>query len=61
MKLTTIGGYDQKIIDEFNRISEMFGPHELLEIILTSWADDQDIEDMTEHLKNRLKENDIKI
>lgn len=57
MQLTTIGGYDKIVIDEFNKISEKFDTYGLLEEILTRWADDEDIQSITEHLKDRLAEN----
>jgi hypothetical protein len=51
--LHTTGGYDKEVIKEFNEVSKNFTSDEILEQILTSWADDKDIESITEHLKNK--------
>lgn len=58
-KLDTIGGYSAEVIERFNEISKNFDDSGLLMEILSSWADDGDIESITEHLKNRLIENNI--
>ena len=59
--LNTNNAHDKGIVDNFNKITNHFGDDELLEIILTNWCDDSDIKDITEHLKNRLLENNIPI
>lgn len=52
-----IGGYDKDVVSKFNKVSEHFDMVELLDIILSNWADDDDIISITEYLKDRLYEN----
>ena len=49
-----IGGYDKSIVSEFNEVSKHFDSSELLDIILSNWADDNNIISITEFLKMRL-------
>ncbi len=55
--LDTINGHNAKVIEEFNRTSKKFEDTDLLNIILSNWADDQDLEDITNFLNDRLDEN----
>jgi hypothetical protein len=57
IQLNTIGGYDQKVIDNFNKVSKKFDDFGLLEIILSKWCDDGDLADITRHLNDLLDEN----
>jgi hypothetical protein len=57
--LNTDNGHDQQIVNAFNRVAKHFDNYGLLEIILVNYFDDQDLEGLTIHLKNRLEENDI--
>jgi len=59
IQLDTIGGYDKETIEKFNKVSKHFDDSGLLIEILSRWADDQDIQSITEHLENRLIENNV--
>lgn len=59
IKLDTANGHDSKVIENFNEISKHFDDSGLLIEILIRWADNGDIESITEHLKDRLTENNI--
>jgi uncharacterized protein YjgD (DUF1641 family) len=61
IKLDTIGGYNEEVIKNFNRVAKHFDDSGLLIEILSSWADDQDIKSITEHLTDRLEENNINV
>ena len=61
IQLDTIGGYDKEVIEKFNKVAKHFDDSGLLIEILSRWADDQDIQSITEHLENRLIENHIEI
>ena len=61
IQLDTIGGYDKKVIENFNKVAKHFDDSGLLIEILSRWADDRDLESITEHLKDRLLENDVEI
>lgn len=54
-----IGGYNEKVISEFNKVSKHFDSGELLDIILSNWADDEDLCNIIIYLKMRLFENGI--
>lgn len=56
-----IGGYDKVVISEFNKISSYFDSGDLLDIILSNWADDGDLSSITNYLKDRLFENGIEL
>jgi hypothetical protein len=55
--LDTTNGHNAKIIAEFNKVSAKFEDTDLLNIILSNWADDFDIEEITNFLNDRLDEN----
>ena len=57
IKLDTTNGHNKNVIDNFNEISNHFTDVDLAYHILTHWADDQDIESITEFLNNLIKEN----
>lgn len=54
-----IGGYDKGFVSKFNEISKHFDSGDLLDIILSNWADDEDLKNITEFLKMRLFENGV--
>ena len=49
IQLDTRNGHNQKVITEFNKLSVHLSDTEMLYHILTKWADDQDIESITEY------------
>jgi hypothetical protein len=55
--LDTINGHDAKVVAEFNKVSAKFEDTDLLNIILSNWADDFDLEEITNFLNDRLHEN----
>jgi Mg2+/Co2+ transporter CorC len=55
--LDTTNGHNAKVIAEFNKVSAKFEDTDLLNIILSNWADDFDIEEITNFLNDRLDEN----
>lgn len=55
--LDTTNGHNAKIIAEFNKVSAKFEDTDLLNIILSNWADDFDLEEITNFLNDRLDEN----
>jgi hypothetical protein len=61
IKLDTIGGYNEEVIENFNKVAKHFDDSGLLIEILSRWADDKDIQSITKHLTNRLEENNILI
>ena len=61
IQLDTIGGYDKEVIENFNKVAKHFDDSGLLIEILSRWADNGDLESITEHLKDRLLENDVEI
>ncbi len=61
IQLNTIGGYNKEVIENFNKIAKHFDNSGLLIEILSRWADDRDIESITEHLKDRLHENNVEL
>jgi hypothetical protein len=56
MKLDTTNGHNEIVIDKFNDISKHFTDVDLAYHILTHWADDEDIESITEFLNNLIKQ-----
>jgi len=52
MTLDTTNGHDKIVIEKFNEISKHFTDVDLAYHILTHWADDGDIESITEFLDN---------
>jgi uncharacterized protein YjgD (DUF1641 family) len=54
MLLNTTNGHNQAIIDKLNKIAEKFDDSGLLEIILTDFCDDENIQDITEILEERI-------
>jgi len=58
IQLDTNNGHNQKIIFEFNKLSKHLSDNEMLYQILTMWADDDDIEFITDALYD-LTFNDI--
>lgn len=54
-------GHDQKIFDRFTHISSKLDTYGLLEFIVENWCDDQDLEDITNRLEERFKENQIDV
>lgn len=57
IKIDNINGHDAKVVAEFNKVSAKFEDTDLLNIILSNWADDFDIEEITKFLNDRLYEN----
>ena len=57
MRADTSNGHNAKVVEEFNKVAERFSDSDLLDIIISKWADDQDLEDITETLKDLLIEN----
>jgi hypothetical protein len=57
MLLNTTNGHNQAIIDKFNKIAEKFDDSGLLEIILTDFCDDENIQDITEILEERIEQH----
>lgn len=55
--LDTTNGHNAKVVAEFNKVSAKFEDTDLLNIILSNWADDFDIEEITNFLNDRLDEN----
>jgi hypothetical protein len=58
-KLTIDNSHDEKIVEEFNKVAKHFDNWDLLHEILSRYSDNEDIILLTEHLKDRLSENDI--
>jgi len=56
--LDTTNGHNAKVIANFNEASIHFSDSDLLMCILTHWADDQDLEDITNFLNDIRNEND---
>lgn len=50
MKLNTRNGHSQDVIDGFNQVAESFCKQDLLHLLLTKWADDEDLADITKFL-----------
>jgi hypothetical protein len=57
IKLNTTNGHNTKVIDSFNEASIKYSDDEILHIILTYWADDMDLQDITEILNTIINEN----
>lgn len=57
MRANTSNGHNAKVVEEFNKVAERFSDSDLLEIIISKWADDQDLEDITETLKDLITQN----
>jgi hypothetical protein len=56
-----IGGYNKEVVSKFNKVSNYFDSADLLDIILSNWADDKDLSCITSYLEDRLFENGIDI
>jgi len=54
-------GHDQKIFNKFCDVSSKLDTYGLLEFIVENWCDDQDLEDITNRLEERFKENQIDV
>jgi len=61
IKLNTIGGYNKDVVKNFNETTKHFDDYELLRLIIESYCDDEDLIEITEHLKDRLIENGIEL
>jgi hypothetical protein len=61
IKLDTTNGHNSTIVENFNKVAKYFDDSGLLIEILSRWADDKDIQSITEHLTDRLEENNILI
>jgi hypothetical protein len=57
----SIGGYSKDVVSKFNKVSNYFDSSDLLDIILSNWADDKDLSSITSYLEDRLFENGIDI
>jgi len=57
MLLDTTNGHDRAIVDKFNKLAENFDSYGLLEIILKNFCDDQDLEEITNLLEERMKQH----
>lgn len=55
MLLEVTNGHNQAIVERFNKIAEKFDHYGLLEIILNNFCDDQDIEEITELLEEKIE------
>lgn len=55
--LFSSNGHDKKIFDKFCKVSSLFDEGDLLDIIVSNWCDNQDLENITQTLINRLSEN----
>ena len=60
MLLTTTNGHNEAIVNKFNVFAQQFDDYGLLEIILNNFCDDQDIEEITGLLEERLDSRDKK-
>ena len=61
IQLNTTNGHNLQLVEEFNKISKHFDDSGILIEILSSWVDDRDLESITEHLKDRLHENNVEL
>jgi calcineurin-like phosphoesterase family protein len=58
IKLNTFNGHNEEVINNFNNISRSIADDTfLLNHILTHWADDEDLTDITESLSGVVKIN----
>jgi len=59
MLLDTTNGHDRAIVDKFNKLAEKFDHYGLLELILKNFCDDQDLEEITNLLEERIEQNEV--
>lgn len=60
MKLNTRNGHSQDVIDSFNQVAQSFSNQDLLHLMLTQWADDDDLADITKFLLTKwADDNDL--
>ena len=60
MKLNTRNGHSQDVIDNFNQVAQSFSHQDLLHLMLTKWADDDDLADITKFLLTKwADDNDL--
>ena len=50
IQLATTNGYNQDIVKDFNKVSKSISDADMLDFILTKWADDADVQDITASL-----------
>lgn len=50
IQLDTNNGHDKDVINEFNKVSKLYSDEALLRIILTYWADNDDLQSITKEL-----------
>ena len=53
IKLDTLNGHSQEVVDKFNQVAEHYSEDALLDLILTWWADDKDLTDIAKFLEER--------
>lgn len=61
IQLDTTNGHNLQLVEEFNKIAKYFDDSGILIEILSRWADNGDLESITEHLKDRLHENNVEL
>ena len=57
MLLDTTNGHDSAIVDKFNKLAKKFDSYGLLEIILNNFCDDQDLQEITNLLEERMEQH----
>jgi hypothetical protein len=57
MLLDTTNGHDPAIVDKFNKLAKKFDSYGLLEIILNNFCDDQDLQEITNLLEERMEQH----
>ena len=61
IQLNTTNGHNLQLVENFNRVAKHFDDSGILIEILSRWADNGDLESITEHLKDRLHENNVEL
>lgn len=54
--LSTLNGHDEAIVKRFNEVAREFDTYGLLEIIINNFCDDDDLEEITFLLEERLEQ-----
>lgn len=61
IQLDTTNGHNLQLVENFNKVAKHFDDSGILIEILSRWADNGDLESITEHLKDRLHENNVEL
>lgn len=55
IKINALNGHDENIVDRFNKLSQTLPDGEILDLIVNSWVDDEDLDSISDLIAERTK------